>query len=413
MVRPVPPRAPSVAQRPAAHEDAAAVTRERIRRAAPALARSAVERMEASLPFFAGLAPDQRANIGLVLQAGLRTFSAWLADPAVSGGVRGEVFAVAPRDLARSISLQQTVEMVRLVVDTVESRVDELAEPGAVHWLREAVLRYSREIAFAAAEVYAGAAESRGAWDARLEAAVVDALLRGEADGGADAAALLSRAAALGWRAGDSVAVLAGRQPDTTLGTTLDAVLEGLRHAARAAGHDLLAGVRGEELVAVLGISEDSRDDPAGAAAALTEHFAAGPVVIGPAVPNLALASRSAAAAIAGLRVCAAWPDAPRPVSSAALLPERALAGDAEGRRGLVEQVYAPLAELDLLVTTAAYLEQAGTVDGAARALFVHPNTVRYRLRRVAEATGQNALEPRGALVLRLALAFGRLDSPS
>ena len=62
--------------------------------------------------------------------------------------------------------------------------------------MREAVLRYSREIAFAAAEVYAQAAEARGAWDARLEALVVDALLRGEADD-----SLRSRAAALGWGA--------------------------------------------------------------------------------------------------------------------------------------------------------------------------------------------------------------------
>ena len=41
---------------------------------------------------------------------------------------------------------------------------------------------YSREIAFAAAEVYARAAEQRGAWDARLEALIVDSVLRGEAD---------------------------------------------------------------------------------------------------------------------------------------------------------------------------------------------------------------------------------------
>ena len=47
--------------------------------------------------------------------------------------------------------------------------------------LRDAVLRYSREIAFAAARVYAGVAEIRGAWDARLEALVVDVLVRGRA----------------------------------------------------------------------------------------------------------------------------------------------------------------------------------------------------------------------------------------
>ena len=48
--------------------------------------------------------------------------------------------------------------------------------------LREAILVYSREIAFSAAEVYARAAEARGAWDARLEALIVDALLRDDLD---------------------------------------------------------------------------------------------------------------------------------------------------------------------------------------------------------------------------------------
>lgn len=60
--------------------------------------------------------------------------------------------------------------------------------------LREALLVYAREIAFATAQVYAQAAEARGAWDARLESLVVNAVLSGEADEGA-----VSRAAALGW----------------------------------------------------------------------------------------------------------------------------------------------------------------------------------------------------------------------
>ena len=37
---------------------------------------------------------------------------------------------------------------------------------------------FSREIAVAAAEVYARAAEQRGAWDARLEALIVDSTSR-------------------------------------------------------------------------------------------------------------------------------------------------------------------------------------------------------------------------------------------
>jgi DNA-binding PucR family transcriptional regulator len=55
------------------------------------------------------------------------------------------------------------------------------------------------------------------------------------------------------------------------------------------------------------------------------------------------------------------------------------------------------------------YLDAAGVLEAAARRLFVHPNTVRYRLRRVAELTGQHPGEARGALVLRLALGLDRL----
>ena len=55
----------------------------------------------------------------------------------------------------------------------------------------------------------------------------------------------------------------------------------------------------------------------------------------------------------------------------------------------LISDVYEPLvggghALLDTLMT---YLEQGSSLEATARLLFVHPNTVRYRLRRVAELT--------------------------
>ena len=67
----------------------------------------------------------------------------------------GEIFAAAPPELTRSISLQQTLQLVRVAVDVVEENSDQLAAPGDERDLREAVLRYSREVAFSAAEVYA------------------------------------------------------------------------------------------------------------------------------------------------------------------------------------------------------------------------------------------------------------------
>src|SRR5690606_9196534 len=100
---------------------------------------------------------------------------------------------------------QHTLSIVRTVVKVVEDHSDDLAATGGEAHLREAILRYSREVAFSAAEIYARAAESRGAWDARLEALVVDALVRGEVDDD-----LPSRAAALGWKPGPTL-VMVGR----------------------------------------------------------------------------------------------------------------------------------------------------------------------------------------------------------
>jgi hypothetical protein len=41
--------------------------------------------------------------------------------------------------------------------------------------------------------------------------------------------------------------------------------------------------------------------------------------------------------------------------------------------------------------------------------LFVHPNTVRYRLKRIADFTGRDPTVPRDAYVLRVASTVGRL----
>ncbi|PWU61530.1 PucR family transcriptional regulator, partial [Micromonospora globispora] len=93
-------------------------------------------------------------------------------------------------------------------------------------------------------------------------------------------------------------------------------------------------------------------------------------------------------------------------------LPERALAGDAEARRRLRHDVYATLVRAggELLETLDAFFAAAGTLESAARALFVHPNTVRYRLKRIAEVTGFSPLAPRDAFALQVALTVGRLD---
>jgi DNA-binding PucR family transcriptional regulator len=185
--------------------------------------------------------------------------------------------------------------------------------------------------------------------------------------------------------------------------------LEHVRRIAREKHLGCLCAVQGDRLVVILG----GVDEIGKPAAALAEAFAKGPVVIGPVTESLSDAKTSADAAHFGLRVACGWPDRPRPVLADDLLPERALAGDLTARATLVDRVFTPLHEAGSVVleTVEAYLSGGSSIEGTARALFVHANTVRYRLRRAADLTSLEPADPRDSYTLRVGLTLGRLDA--
>ncbi|PRX48464.1 DNA-binding PucR family transcriptional regulator [Prauserella shujinwangii] len=380
-----------------------AKTLRELERASGRLAKASVSAMEEQLPWFGRLPADQRASVLMITQSGAAGFVRWLRDSKEALKLTTEAFRSAPQELSRWISLRQAVGLVRLAIEVFEEQLPEFAaderERAA---LTEGILRYGREVAFATASSYAAAAEARGAWDARLEALVVDGIVRGDAE-----ESLLSRAAALGWDPAAHATVLVGNPPSDDPPTV---VFEVRSRAARA-GRPVLLSVQGSRLVVVVaGPTEGSAKDQ-GILPTLAIAFAEGPVVAGPTVPSLAEAHHSAAEALSGLRAVVGWPAAPRPARSADLLPERALAGDPEAERLLIEGIARPLEEAGpaLLETIDTYLESGGVLETCARTLFVHPNTVRYRLRKAAELTGRHPADPRDALVLRVALTVGRL----
>jgi hypothetical protein len=354
--------------------------------------------MEDNLAWFTALPPQARSMVGLIIQAGVRGFADWLRSPGSGSRITADVFGIAPSELASEVTLEQTVDLVRIAVEVTESAVDELVAPEQQTWLREATLRYSREIAFAAAMVYARAAEQRGAWDARLESLVVDAVVRGDVSD-----SLLSRASALGWTQPDQVLVVAGRAPDGEP----DRVLSHARHLGQAVGADILAGVQTARLVLIVGASGRlSR-----VTKAILPGFAPGPVVTGPVVGGLVEAAMTMQDVFAALRAVAAWPSAPRPVASTDLLAERAIAGDARAVRELVTNVYRPLEQdPNLLETADAFVACGGAIEATARTLFVHPNTVRYRLRRIADACDRDLGNGRDRYVIQVAMTLGRLE---
>lgn len=386
----------------ASTESLSRATMRAIERASGGFATASITAMEERFPWFCRLPADQRASVKLIVQSGVAGFVEWFHDRQAALRLSADTFRGAPRELSRWISLRQTVELTRVALDVFERGIPELAcDADERATLTEAVLRYGREIAFAAATSYASAAEARGAWDARLEALVVDGVMRGDAE-----ESVLSRASALGWEPTAQATVLVGNPSSTDP----QEVLYEVRRKAARTGRPVLLGVQGSRLVVVVaGATQDTHGEEA--LARIASAFGEGPVVAGPTAGDLAEAHRSASDALSGLRAVAGWPGAPRPVRSTELLPERALSGDPEAERQLVERVSAPLREAggSLLETVETYLECGGVLETCARKLFVHPNTVRYRLRRVTDMTGRNATDPRDAHVLRVALAVGRL----
>jgi DNA-binding PucR family transcriptional regulator len=361
---------------------------------------SLMKAIDAEYAWYRALSAQDRSWVGLVAQASIDAFISWCSDKHSPATTTHEIFAVAPAELTRTVSLAHTLQLVKSGVEVIEQEAAVISAPGKAHELHDAVLRYSREFAFATAEVYARAAELRGSWDARLEALVVDSLVRGDVG-----PAVRSRAAALGWTdEGSSIALVAGIEAPLSENRVRE-----VRHALRAAVSDSLAGFHSDRVIALLSGPNQFTD----AIAAVVPALGTGPVVVGPVVDSLVRLPRSLRAANAGLDAIAAWPGAPRPVAADDLLPERLLVGDPEARETLLTTIFEPIAAAgrDSLATVSTYLELGRSLEGAARELFVHPNTVRYRLGKITDACGWDPTDPREAYVLQHAIAVGRLGA--
>jgi DNA-binding PucR family transcriptional regulator len=356
--------------------------------------------MQDRLPFFAELEASQRASLALVVQTAVANFVEWMTDPHSNVNYTARAFELMPQDLTRRMPLRHSVDMLRVTMEYFEEVASVLTrDEEQLTALTVGIMKYSRDLAFSAATAYADAAEARGTWDSRMEASVVDAVVRG--DTGPE---LLSRAAALNWDTTAPATVVVGTPAP---GRESQASQE-VRDIAIRHGRAALTDVHGTWLVAIvsgqLTLTEKVFGD-------LLDAFSDGPVVIGPTAPMLTAAYHSASEAISGMNAVSGWRGAPRPVHARELLPERALMGDASAIAALHTDVMRPLADAGptLTETLDAYLDCGGAIEACARKLFVHPNTVRYRLRRIADFTGRDPTQPRDAYVLRVAATVSHL----
>lgn len=100
-------------------------------------------------------------------------------------------------------------------------------------------------------------------------------------------------------------------------------------------------------------------------------------------------------------------------------LPELVLGADAQALCDLRARALQPLLAMrphmrdNLLATLRAWLLHQGSRDAIAAELFVHPQTVRYRMSRLREVYGERLDDPRTVLELTLALGIPRFDGGS
>ena len=373
------------------------------------LATEAVSAMHERLPFFAELEASQRASVALVVQTAVVNFVEWMRDPHSNVSYTAQAFELVPQELTRRIALRHTVDMVRVTMEFFEEVVPVLGgSEEQLTALTVGILKYSRDLAFTAATAYANAAEARGTWDSRMEASVVDGVVRG--DTGPE---LLSRAATLNWDTTAPATVVVGTPaPSRDSSADSERASQRVRDVAIRHGRAALTDVHGTWLVVIVSGHVSPTEKFLGD---LLQAFSDGPVVIGPTAPMLTAAYHSASEAISGMNAVAGWSGAPRPVLARELLPERALMGDASAIVALHTDVMRPLADAGptLIETLEAYLDCGGAIEACARKLFVHPNTVRYRLKRITDFTGRDPTQPRDAYVLRVAATVGQLNYPT
>ena len=303
--------------------------------------------------------------------------STWFRDPERAAGHHRRRLRHRPaRADPVGHACSRPLDLVRVVVDVVEEQVDELAAPGDERRCARRCCATRARSRSPPPQVYA--AGRRG--PRRLGRPARGAGRRRRCCAARPTTSMRSRAAALGWGSRDHVAVVVGPTPpdaDRTPSSTRPAPGAPRAPRRRRCSPASRATAGRDPRRRRPTRWPPPRRSPTSSAPARSSS--ARPC------PHLFAAGRSRPGALAGLRAAPAWPARPAPGArrrpAARAGPGRRPAGPRAARRPDLPAARSTPGGT-LLETAAAYLEQARSLEATARALFVHPNTVRYRLRR-------------------------------
>ncbi|MEV6015461.1 helix-turn-helix domain-containing protein [Streptomyces sp. NPDC051997] len=379
--------------------------RERIRQemvADPRVVEAIVAAVHEQVPVYAALDDSRLPEVRAIAAWGLeRLLQLWATDgtlgPADLRRFRGIASARAAdgrpvRAVLRAYRVAGTV-----LTDEVAARAPRLGAADAFALARMLLVSLdtlSEEMATA----YAATSEDLAGDRNRALRLLLDDLIAGRH---ASVGALADRSARLGVQLPDPCCLLvaepaAADRPDPAHGTATD-----LLDALAPPGGEVtsLATVRGSRAVLLLPLAASAR-----VAAVLGERSWRGCVVTVESPDRIALAHRLAADALDTAPAHAHRSG--RVLTDADAQVLALLAGRPAATPGQIARlVLGPLAEPaqgHLLDALTAYID-SGSANAAARALHLHPQSLRYRLRRVLELTGRDPRDPWHRLTLDIA----------
>ena len=366
--------------------------------------RKTLDHLEEALPWARSLPLDGRRTLEGAIRTALGDLLSRLD---AQGKQDSKVPSPLPAKLSRSLGPHRAMELTEVILDMLEEAGRTLGGEG-----ERSTLIYTRHAATAAAGLYADLAEARNGRKAAAESRIIRHLIEKTAD-----TRTVDDLARLGWPTEfDSFAVV-GEARGNDDGQGMENARQPIHTTVAHLGGRALVG-ENEGLMVVL-IDPDRSGTPVDFCASILRFFAdRSAVCLGPlrhgtfgagASIRAALSTQDAAPAIADPITAAL----PRPLHADDLLPERALNGDEEACDQLYQEVYLSLAGQDpdgpLPTTLLTFLRSGSSLEATAKKLGIHPNTVRYRLRRCVEVTGWDAMDPRESFVLQAALIIGRI----
>ncbi|KJY63757.1 PucR family transcriptional regulator [Bifidobacterium polysaccharolyticum] len=363
-----------------------------------------LDHLQEALPWARSVPADGRRTLEGAIQTALNDLLSRLDS---QGTEDSEVPSPVPAELSRSLGPHRAMELTQVILDMLEEAGRTMGAEG-----ERATLVYTRQAATAAAELYADLAETRSGRKAVTESRIIRHLIEKTAD-----TRTVDDLARLGWPTEFDCFAVVGEAQGNDDGQGMENARQPIHTTVVRQGGRALVG-ESEGLMVVL-INPDRSGTPADFCASILRFFTdESAVCLGPLRHGISGAEDSIRAALSTHAAAPAVADPitaalPRPLHADDLLPERALNGDTDAADQLYQEVYVSLAGQDpdgpLPTTLLTFLRSGNSLEVTAKKLGIHPNTVRYRLRRCVEVTGWDAMDPRESFVLQAALIIGRI----